>query len=241
MFFRESNTVVMVSAKKGKKEDNLEVVEHALSRTEHFIEENQKMITIVVLALIVVVGIWLGFKRLIVAPREKDAQDQMFVAEQYFEKDSFNLALNGDGNFLGFLDILDEYKITKAADLASYYSGICYLRLGQYKTSIDYLEKFKTKDKILRPMATGAKGDANLELGEQTKAINLYLKAARDSKNSFTTPIFLQKAAILLQDQEKYGQAIELYKEIQSNYPNSNEGRLMDKYIARAEALMNMK
>ena len=119
----------MVSKSKGKKEDNLEVVEHALTNTEHFIEQNQRTITIALIVIVAVVGIFLGYKRFIVSPKEKEAQSQMFAAEQYFEKDSFNLALNGDGNYLGFLDIIDQYKVTKSAKLARYYTGISYLKL----------------------------------------------------------------------------------------------------------------
>ncbi|MCD6332225.1 MAG: tetratricopeptide repeat protein [Bacteroidales bacterium] len=225
----------MSKTKKDKKDDNLEVVEQALTRSERFIEENQKMITIVVIVILVIVGSWLGFKRFIISPREKEAQSQMFAAEQYFEKDSFNLALNGDGNYLGFLDIMQEYKTTKSANLAQYYSGISYLRLGQFKEALTYLRKFRGKDELVGSIALGAQGDANLQLGNRDEAISAYLKAARKSDNSFTTPIYLFKAAGLIEDSGDFTKAIDLYKEIKEKYPNSNEGRMMDKYIARAE------
>ena len=123
----------MASKAKGKQEDNLEVVEHALSSTEHFIEKNQKNITIALIVIVAVVGIFLGYKRFIVSPKEKDAKNEIFAAEQYFEKDSFNLALNGDGNNLGFLDVIDKYKSTKPGKLARYYAGISYLKLGKFQ------------------------------------------------------------------------------------------------------------
>jgi tetratricopeptide (TPR) repeat protein len=226
----------MVSKSKGKKEDNLEVVEHALTNTEHFIEQNQRTITIALVVIVAVVGIFLGYKKFIVSPKEKEAQSQMFAAEQYFEKDSFNLALNGDGNFLGFLDIIDEYKVTKSAKLAHYYSGISYLKLGKFQEAIDELKKFKLKDDMVGPISKGAIGDAYCELGRIDDAISYYMKAARMRPNKFVTPIYLQKAAELHEGNKQYAKAIELYKEIQKDYPESSEGRKIEKYIARAEA-----
>ncbi|HBB91471.1 MAG TPA: tetratricopeptide repeat protein [Bacteroidales bacterium] len=226
----------MASKAKGKQEDNLEVVEHALSSTEHFIEKNQKNITIALIVIVAVVGIFLGYKRFIVSPKEKDAKNEIFAAEQYFEKDSFNLALNGDGNNLGFLDVIDKYKSTKPGKLARYYAGISYLKLGKFQEAIDELKKFTLKDKLVKPMAIGAIGDAYVELGNNKEGISYYTKAARENSNSFTTPIFLMKAAELLEEGKEYGKAISLYEEIQKEYPESAEGRKIEKYIARAQA-----
>ncbi len=226
----------MASKPKGKKDDNLEVVEHALSSTEHFIEHNQKSLTIVLVVIVVIVGIFLGYKRFIVSPKEKDAKNEIFAAEQYFEKDSFDLALNGDGNNLGFLDIINQYKITKPGKLARYYAGISYLKLGKYQQAIEQLKKFKLKDKLVNPMAQGAIGDAYAELGDEQEAIDYYLKAARENVNSFSTPIFLMKAAELMEASKDYRGAVDLYREIQTEYPESNEGRKIEKYIARAQA-----
>ncbi len=226
----------MVSKSKGKKEDNLEVVEHALTNTEHFIEQNQRNITIAVIVVVAVVGIFLGYKRFIVAPKEKEAQSQMFAAEGYFEKDSFNLALNGDGNYLGFLDIIDQYKATKSGKLARYYSGISYLKLGKFQEAIDQLKKFNMKDQMVGPISKGAIGDAYCELGRTDEAVDYYLKAARLEPNNFVTPIYLMKAAELLEANKEFSKALPLYKEIQKDYPESTEGRKIEKYIARAEA-----
>jgi tetratricopeptide (TPR) repeat protein len=226
----------MVSKSKGKKEDNLEVVEHALTNTEHFIEQNQRTITIALIVIVAVVGIFLGYKRFIVSPKEKEAQSQMFAAEQYFEKDSFNLALNGDGNYLGFLDIIDQYKVTKSAKLARYYTGISYLKLGKFQEAIDQLKKFKIKDDMVGPISKGAIGDAYCELGRTSEAVDYCIKAARMKPNNFVTPIYLMKAAELLESNKEYSKAVPLYKEIQKDYPESSEGRKIEKYIARAEA-----
>ena len=224
----------MVSKKKGPGNENLEAVEQALSRTEHFIEDNQKTLTYIVLAIIVVIGGFLGTKKFIISPKEQEAQTQIFMAENYFEKDSFNLALNGDGNYLGVLDIIDNYKVTKTGKLAYYYAGISYLHLGQYENAIEYLQKFKSKDDMILPIAIGAMGDAYSELEDFDKAISQYIKAANINENIFLTPIYLQKAGELLEEQEKPAQALEHYERIKIDFPDSNEAREIDKYISRA-------
>jgi tetratricopeptide (TPR) repeat protein len=199
------------------------------------IEDNQKTLTIAVGAVIAIVVVYLAFTRLYIQPRENDAQEQMFMSEQYFEKDSFNLALNGDGNYLGFLAIIDDYGMTNAANLARYYAGISYLRLGEYEEAISYLDKFKTKDLLLSPVAEGAKGDAYAELGETGKALSAYKKAYTSFENEFTSPVYMMKAAILLESDGKQKEALELYRSIKEKYPLTNEGRNIEKYIARLE------
>lgn len=225
----------MAKNKDKREQDSLSEVESALTRTEQLIEDNQKILIIVVGAIVAVAVIYLAFTRLYIQPREKDALEQMFMSEQYFEKDSFNLALNGDGNYLGFLDIIDDYSMTDAANLARYYAGVSYLRLGEYEDALNYLNKFKTKDLLLAPVAEGAKGDAYAELGETGKALAAYKKAYTSSENEFTSPIYMMKAANLLESDGKFQEALQLYKSIKEKYPATNEGRNVEKYIARLE------
>ncbi len=229
----------MVKNKNIKNEDTFSEVEGALTKTEQFIEDNQKIITIVIGVAVVIVAAYLSFTKLYIQPREVDAQEQMFMAEQYFEKDSFNLAINGDGNYLGFLDIIEDYGMTKAGNLSLYYTGVSYLKLGQFEDAIEYLEGFSTEDILLAPVATGAKGDAYIELGETGKALSAYEKAYKFSDNEFSTPIFMMKAATLLESEGEAKKALALYKEIKEKYPTTAEGRSIDKYIARAELKLN--
>lgn len=224
-----------MAKKKARQTDNLQELESALTRTEQFIEEHQKPITYVIGALVLLVVAYLGFTRFYLHPREEEANSQMFMAENYFEKDSFNLAINGDGNYLGFLDIIDDYGLTKAGKLARYYAGISYLHLGQYEDALEYLNGFKTKDMLLAPITEGAKGDAMLELGDTTGALRHYRKAFSMSDNEFTTPIYLMKAANLLESMDQLDEALVLYRQIKEKYPESNEGQNADRYIGRIE------
>jgi len=224
---------------KGKNQNRevVDDVENALTRTEQYIEENQKSLMIIVAAIIVIVGGYLGYQRFLVAPQEKEASAQMFMAERYFEQDSFRLALNGDGMNYGFLDIIDEYSITKSANLASYYAGISYLNLGEYEEAIDYLKDFDSTDEMVGPVSIGAMGDAHAELGEYDKALSMYKKAASKASNEFLSPIYLMKAGILYEQNGEYDKALEVYQEIEKEYKESREGRQIEKYIARVKQM----
>lgn len=230
-----------MAKKKERAEENILAVEEALSKTEVFIEKNQKILYIIIAVIAVIVLAIFGFKRLYIAPRDKEAKAQMFMAEKYFEKDSLRLALNGDGNYLGFLDIINDYKLTKTANLAHYYAGLSYLHLGEYEDALEHLQKFRGKDKVLSTMAIGAMGDVYMELGETEKATGYYRKAANHEPNAFTTPLFLMKAGMSYELQGNYTKALEMYERIRDEYNSSFEYRSIDKYIARVKGFMEYK
>ena len=226
-----------VTMSTNKKTDSVENVDRALSSAEQFIEDNQKSITTVIAIILGVIAIFVGIKKLYIAPKELEAQSQMFYAQKYFEIDSMNLALYGDGNNLGFLDIIDNYGITKSANLAKYYAGICYLHQGNFDDAIEYLEKYKKKDELLASVAYGATGDAYVEQGNFDKGLHYYNKAIGLESNKFTTPIYLMKAGGVYEELGEYEQALEIYNRIKKDFGETDQARTIDKYIARAEAL----
>jgi tetratricopeptide (TPR) repeat protein len=224
-------------AKKEENPQGLKNVEETLTRTERFLEENYKVLLIALGVLVVLAGLfYLG--RIYLGKKNTEAQSQMYQAERWLEMDSVKLALNGDGNYLGFIDIADNYKMTKAGNLARYGAGICYLHLGQYQDAIDYLTKYSKKDKVIGSIATGATGDAYVELGDLDKGVAKYIEAADMAKNSFNTPIFLMKAGQIFELQQKYAEALKLYERIKNEYPESTEGTTIEKYIARVKLLI---
>jgi tetratricopeptide (TPR) repeat protein len=178
-----------------------------------------------------------AYKNFILAPQEQEASEQIWQAQQAFAIDSLDRALYGSDVAYGFLDIIDEYGITETANLAHYYAGISYLRLGQYDEAIEYLEDYDCRDIMICAVAYGATGDAYMELGEVDKAISYYKSAVEHSENDLTTPVYLMKAARAHEEVGDYSEALDLYNEIKESYPNSNEGQLIEKFIARAEAL----
>lgn len=226
---------------KVKTEDQIEHIESALTRAELFIEKNQKIISGVVVGVLIVVGAIFAFHRFYTVPRDAEAASYMFHAEKYFAADSLKLALNGDGNNLGFLDIIDQYGSTDAGNLAHYYAGICYLNLGEFENAIDQLKKFSSKDLLISNIAIGAIGDAYAELGQNPDAIKYYLKAAGNKENAQTTPIYLFRAGLLYEETGEFAKAVELYSRLLAEYPKSAEGGEVEKYITRAKIKGNIQ
>ena len=223
---------------KNEGDERLESIESTLSNAELFVEKNQKVIVIVLSVLILAVLAFFGVKKFYLEPREENAQKAIYHAEQYFENDNFTSALNGDGNYLGFVDVINEFGGTKTANLAKYYAGICYLNTGDYNNAISYLKGFNGKDVMLTSMALGAMGDANMELGNLSEAAKCYESAALKSANAFTSPMYLLRAGMAYEMAGNYQKAIDMYKTIKSEYPTSNEGFSIEKYIARAQSEM---
>lgn len=222
-------------------DDRMVAVEEALGKTEQFIEKNQKILMYVITALIVVVLGYFGYQRLYISPMETNAQDEIFMAQKYFDIDSLGRALHGDGNSLGFLDIIDDYGATSTGNLARYYAGICYMRMGNYEEAIEYLEDHDPVDQIIGPMALGALADAWLELNEPEKAVDYYMDAAEDNLNDFTTPMFLYKAGMTYELLGQYEDALEAYDRIYREFYRSAEGRTIERNIAKMERLLEME
>lgn len=224
-------------AKKSQQEEEVLIdVQESISKAEKFFEDNKKSISIVAGAIFVIAAGVLAYLKLYKEPLEKEAQIEIYYAQQLFQKDSLEAAVNGINGHLGFLDIAADYSGTKAGNLANYYAGVSYLNLGEYENAIKLLDEFSTSDPILSAETKGAIGDAFMELEQMEEALEYYAKAVRASENSFVIPFYLQKAGITAELLGDYDDALDYFKEIKAKYANSKQGADIDKYIARIEA-----
>lgn len=209
------------------------------------IEKYQKPLAFAGIALMLAAIIFVLFRNYYLEPRQAEASSEIFIAEGYFAKDSFDLALHGNATFPGFEEIASDYGMTDAGNLANYYAGFCCLHLASldstkkqqyFEDAIDYLSKFSSGSKILNPMAIGGTADAHSELGDYDKAASLYMKAAGASTNSYTAPMYLMKAGLVYEELGNYQKAASAYNKIKADYADSEKGRGIDKYISRAES-----
>lgn len=228
-----------VKEKKGPGEEvyeNPDVLAERLAKTEDFIKTNRTLVFAIggIIAL-VVAGVILY--KYYVTSQNEIAQSEMFQAAYYFESDSLDKALNGDGNNYGFLDIIEEYSLTDAANLAHYYAGVIYLKQGQYDQSIEHLEDFSSSDLLLQGKAYSLIGDAYMELGNFSDAANFYNKAASYNANEFFTPNYLLKAALAYEKLGDTAAAIDSYDKIINDYVSATEYQQARKHKARLETL----
>ena len=219
---------------------NLEGIEQALTRSEQFIEDNQKALTYIIGGLIVVLLIIIGGNRYYLKPLNDEAAADMYYAERFFEMDSFNLALNGYGTYPGFLNVIDDYGISKSAKISKYYAGLCYHQLGDHEAAVNLLNKFKTDDLLVGAAKYSTLGDAYVEMGDMRKAISAYKSGIEKYENNYSSPIILKKLGLVYEELGQLDDALETYKVIESTYPGTSEGKEIKKYIGRVESKMSL-
>ena len=232
-----------MSAKKSKKSEehqsqeyieNPEVLAEQFSRTEEYINKNKKLLIGIGSVVALLIAGYFGYKYYN-EQQNQEAQTEMFQAIYYFEQDSLNLALQGDGNNLGFTEIVDEYSGTAAANLANYYAGVAYLKQGKYELATLYLQDFDSDDLLVQAKAYSLIGDAYMEMGEYENAAEYYGMAANYQPNKFFTPQYLLKEALAYEKTNMTDEAIATYNEIIEEYPNTTEYSTALKYKARLE------
>lgn len=207
----------------------------SMGKAGDFIQENKNSLLVIGGAILGLVLLFFAYQKLYLAPREVDAVNQMFKAQQYWEQKNWDKAIKGDGNFPGFEKIIEDYDNTKSANLAFYYLGIAYLNKGEYQKAAETLAKYSGSDAIIAPEALGATGDAYVELKNYDEAIVYYKKAASKGDNLFAAPIYLKKLGLVYEEQKDFKSAVDTYTKIKSDYPESATASTIDIYIARAE------
>ena len=220
----------MATQQKTKQEIRQENAAEQLSRTEQFYEQNKKWIWGVIIGILVIWLATLAYNRYIYQPKCAEAQEQAFPAENNFQAGEYELALNGDGNVLGFSQIIDDYG-TKAGKAVYLYAGICELQLGNYEEAIGYLAKYKGKEPILKARALACQGDAYVGLEEYAKAVSCYKKAVAVNDNAFAAG-YLFKEGLAYKALGDNAAALACFKSIKTDYPQSIEAYDIDRYIA---------
>ena len=206
-----------------------------IAKAKDFWSKFSKPIMIASAIVIVAVGGWYIYQNFFKKPKEEKAVEAMFKAEEYYRLDSANLALNGDGQYDGFLKIISKYGGTDAAKLANFYAGDCYIKLNDNEKAVKYLKKFSSSAKSLQARAYKLIGDAYGDMGKNADALSYYKKAARhfegDENNSAE---YLMYAAYLADKVIKDPkEATVLYKEIKEKFPKSQQAFEADKYLAQ--------
>ncbi len=223
-------------------------LDETASRSEQWVEKNQKIIFGGLVTVAVIILGYLAYNNFVVEPNEIEAADELAYPKSYFEQaqtntavaDSlYNLSLNGADGKYGLVDIVDTYGSTNAGNLAKYMAGIAYLKTGDYENAIDYLSKFSSDDEILSALALGNIGDAFAEINQLEDALKYYLDAANVKDNNFTSALYLFKAGNVAMQLEKYSDAENYFTRIKNEYGTSDEARMINIYIQRAQVAQN--
>lgn len=216
--------------------ENPQALAEKLQGAETWAEKHPWTVTGIFAVIALIVGGYFAFQYY-KDGQEKEAQEEMFQAVRYFEADSLELALNGDGNNLGFIAITDDYGITKAGKLANFYAGAIYLKQGKFKVARLYLEDYSSNDLLYQPRAYSLIGDTYMEENDFENAAKYYAKAADYKPNKYFTPIYLMKAALAYEKSNQKEKAIEAYDKIITKYFDSPETSNAKKYRAKLQGV----
>lgn len=203
---------------------------------DEWFESKKNIITYIGGGILAVIAL-VFFGKYYLTSQNEEAQNTMFQAVYYFEADSLNKALNGDGSNPGLVEIADGYGLTKSGKLASYYAGVSYLKLGKYDEAIDYLDNFSSDDILVQARAYSLIGDAYMEKNDFENAISYYKKASTYKPTKQFSPDYLMKQALACELNKDYAGAIDAYNTIINEYPNSMKLADAKKYKALNEAL----
>jgi tetratricopeptide (TPR) repeat protein len=214
----------------------VELEEKNFGQTGKFVRENQKSLLFIVAAVVIMAAGYYIYLKVYLAPREIIASNQMYVAQDFWEKKEWDKAINGDSGYPGFKKIISDYSNTKAANLAYYYLGTAYLNIGEYGKAIDNLTTYHGDDNMVAAEALGGIGDAYVELKDYDKAETYFKKAVDKAKNKFLSPLYLKKLGLVYEAENDNKDADETYKKIKTDYFTSPQAQNIDEYIARVEA-----
>ncbi len=209
----------------------------AMNKTESFFEQNSKAVSYCLLALLILAGCIFGYKKLIAEPRIEKAADLIAQAQDRFAQETpdFQLALEGDANGAGFMDVIEQYGSTPSGNLAKHCAGICYLKLGDLDNAAKYLSAYSPvkglPGAIVNAQNLGLQGDVACEQGDYAQAVKFYEKAVAAADNNYTAPLYLRKAGTAEQAQGNKAAAEKYFKRILTSYPASAEAREAEKLL----------
>ncbi len=212
-----------------------------LTAATNLYRKNEKPLHYLAIAILLIVIGYLAYSKLYLPKKEKEGQAALFHAQNYFAKDSFVVALNGDGENEGFTDIINNYSGTKSANLSKYYAGISYLNIGKFEDAIEMLKSYSAPDMMTKPMAFGAIGDAYMELNKTEDGLSYYRKAAQASDNELTAPMFWIKYGNACEQFNQLDNAKDAYTTVAKKYSLTSYGREAEKFLVRIETKIATK
>ena len=212
----------------------------AMNKTELFFQKNGRLVTYIFLALLVIAALVFGYRSLIAQPRIEKAAEMIAQAQARPEAENpdLELALQGDANGAGFLDVIDQYGSTPSGNLAKHSAGLCLLRTGALANAAAYLAKFSPVKGIpgalINAQNYGLQGDVAVEQQNYAAAVKFYEKAVAAADNNMTAPMYLRKAGLAEQAQGNTEKAAAYYERILTSYPASMEAREAEKLLGGA-------
>lgn len=211
-------------------------IDETIKASTSFIEKHLKTIVATIGGVLAIIIICLVVNQYYIQPNKIEAADNIAVAQQHFQQGMYEQALNGDGTNLGFLQIIEQYGSTPSGNIARLYAGLCYANTDRAEEAVKYLEDYdQCDDMMVSNAAIAALGNVYAQLGQNEKAADTLLKAAKRANSTALSPLFYLQAGQLYESLGNKDKALECYETIKNDYPQSMQRQDVDKYIERVK------
>lgn len=208
------------------------------ARALGYFDQNRKLVYAVLAGLLLVVLAIVGYV-LYENKQSAEAEELLASVVRLYEAGSYQQALDGTGDTIGLLEIVEGYGRTNAGNLAHFYAADALYNVGEYERALEYFQAFDKMDGFIGASALAGEGAIYENLGEYERAADRYLAAAGFFENDLSSPRYLMNAGRAYEAAGSYEEAQRVYERIQEEFPNSNLASRVDVYIARAAAKRN--
>lgn len=184
--------------------------------------------------LLIIAGI-LGYNYI---QGERDAQAQEFLGAILleYEKGDYRISLDGIGENIGLLKIVERYGSTAAGNTARFYAGNAFFALKEYDQALEQFEQFRAGRDFLGASATAGRAAIHELHEEYSLAGDLFRRAADMDANAVRGPYYLRKSAHAYISSREIDLALDVIRQAKENYPEMD---LMDEFdYLRGRALV---
>lgn len=221
-----------MSKKRVKEELEQDILLDTFSRAQSFYDQNKSTVIGAAIALIILIGGSVGYY-FYASAQEDEAQQLMGPATQAYLQENYEEALTGsEADFtVGFEQIINNYSITDAANLAHYYAAICEYKLENPQEALNYIDGYSVPGGIMGVGALSFHGVLHTELGNHAEAAEMYVKAAEWDENDSTTPYNYFEAAKAYRDAGNSAEAQKYAEIVVDDYDDSTEATEAQKLL----------
>ena len=215
---------------------SIDELNESLSGLEQRVEQNKKSVIWYAVALLVVIGLGLGYYY-----GKKSAKED---AGEMIGKADIELMQGNDSVALAqYQAVAAEYS-NGVANRANLNAAILLYQKGKYEEALKAVENYDVEEELVGAASQSLKGDCLVNLKKYDEAVAAYDEAISVANgNELYAPVFMMKKATVLSAQQKYSEAAAIYQNIKDNYSKYvNAYRVnIDKYIDRANYLAGNK
>lgn len=197
-----------------------------VSRMVLYLEENSKRVLVYALVGGVLLAAGIGTGNYL-RRRSRQASSLLGAALTQYrnaDQDSFSAGGPGSGGFSSALDrfqeVINHHPRSGSARIASFYSGLCMVRLGRRDEAYELFERFLDRNPRAYHASQARLALARLaeERGERDRALELYREVADQGSPGLTQPEGLLELGRYLELIGQPEQAVRIYDRIQKEF-----------------------